>query len=171
MYSFLSQAPAFDRSPKNGIRCALYTEKAKIPERAFGEVDWPTRDYTKEKPVSDPIFQVYKDRFSYDKTDLNPVIEKRDESSPDWIREKVTFDAAYGKERVIALLFLPRKAVSLWQTVIFFPGTYSLWRPTSDNITDVSEFDFIVKSGRAVVYPWARQKNGSGYVCTIPITT
>lgn len=81
------------------------------------------------------------------------VIEKRDSTSPNWIREKVTFDAAYGKERMVALLFLPRKAVAPWQTVVFFPGTYSLWRSASNSISDLPEFEFIVKSGRALVYP------------------
>jgi hypothetical protein len=82
-------------------------DKAKIPHRAFGLVDWPTRDYRHEHPVSDAIFHVYAGQFAYDKTELNPAVESRDEGSPDWVREKVTFDAAYARERVIALLFLP----------------------------------------------------------------
>ena len=68
MYGHLSQAPAFDRSEKNGFRCVRYLDKAKIPQRAFARVDWPTRDYRHEHPVSDAIFQVYADQFSYDKT-------------------------------------------------------------------------------------------------------
>ncbi len=153
MYEFLSQAPAFDRSPKNGFRCVRYLAREKIPDRVFGPVDWTTRDYAKSKPVSDAIFQLYTDQFSYDRLELNPVVEKRDESLPDMIREKVTFDAAYAKERVIALLFLPRKAATPYQTIIFFPGSYALWVPTSDKLTDERLIDFIVKSGRAVVYP------------------
>jgi hypothetical protein len=153
MYGHLSQAPAFDRSAKNGFRCVRYLDKAKIPTRAFGLVDWPTRDYKHEHPVSDAIFYVYADQFSYDKMELNPAVEKRDEGSPDWVREKVTFDAAYGRERVVALLFLPRRSVGPFQTVIVFPGIYAFWEPTSEKIGAKSGFDFILKSGRAVVYP------------------
>ena len=109
MYEFLSQAPAFDRSPKNGFRCVRYLAREKIPDRGFGPVDWTTRDYAKSKPVSDAIFELYTDQFSYDRLELNPVVEKRDESLPDMIREKVTFDAAYAKERVIALCSCPGK--------------------------------------------------------------
>ena len=153
MYGHLSQAPAFDRSAKNGFRCVRYVDEAKIPHRAFGLVDWPTRDYKHEHPVSDAIFHVYADQFAYDKTDLNPAVEKSDEGSPDCVREKVTFDAAYARERVIALLFLPRKSVGPFQTVIVFPGIYAFWETTSDEIDAESEFDYILKSGRAVVYP------------------
>ena len=72
--------------------------------------------------MSDSIFQVYKEQFSYDKTDLNARVEWRNESSKDWIQEKVTFDAAYENERVIAYLFLPRRRSPPYQTVIYFPG-------------------------------------------------
>jgi len=153
MYGFLSQAPAFDRSPKNGFRCVRYLDREEIPERTFRSVDWTTRDYTTTKPVSDAIFRLYAGQFSYDKLDLNPIVEKKDEGSPDVIREKVTFDAAYAKERVIAILYLPRKVAAPYQTVIFFPGSNALWEPTSEKIAHEHLFDFIVKSGRAVVYP------------------
>ena len=145
----VSQAPAFDRSPKNGFRCVRYLDREKIPERVFGPVDWTTRDYAKSKPVSDAIFQLYTDQFSYDRLELNPVVEKRI-SLPDMIREKVTFDAAYAKERVITLLFLPGKLIP---NDHFLPGFVRSLGADSDKLTDERLIDFIVKSGRAVVYP------------------
>ncbi len=54
--------------------------------------------------------------------DLNAQVESRDESSEYWIRENITFDAAYGDERIIAHLFLPKNAAPPYQTVIYFPG-------------------------------------------------
>ncbi len=36
-----------------------------------------TRDFYKEKPVPDSIFQVYREQFSYDKTDLKARVESR----------------------------------------------------------------------------------------------
>ncbi len=153
MYGHLSQAPAFDRSEKNGFRCVCYLDKARIPQRAFARVDWPTRDYRHEHPVPDAIFHVYADQFSYDKMDLNSAVEGRNESSPDWIREKVTFDAAYGRERVIAFLYLPRRSAGPFQTVIFFPGMNAPHLPSSEKLVGETLFDFILKSGRAVVYP------------------
>ena len=80
----LSQAPAFDRSPKNGFRCALYLDRVKIPAKEFEPV--PAPDFHKQKPVPDSVFQVYKDQFSYDKKDLNAHVEWRNASSADWVQ-------------------------------------------------------------------------------------
>ena len=154
----LAGAPPFDRSSHNGFRCALYPDPAKIPESVlamtiFGE----PRDFYKEEPVSDAIFQIYKEQFSYDKTDLNARIESRDNSAKDWITERITFDAAYGNERIIAHLFLPKNSPPPYQTVIYFPGIGSVDQPSSKDITDYHEFpvflSFLVKNGRAVLYP------------------
>jgi len=158
MFQDLSQAPPFDRSSKNGFRCALYLDPDKIPESAFRMVEYGvTIDFYKEKPVSDSIFQVYKEQFSYDKTDLNARVESRDEISEDWIQERITFDAAYGGERVIAHLFLPKNTAPPYQTVIYFPGSASLFQSSSEGLDSYYEFpvflSFIVKSGRAVLYP------------------
>ncbi|MGB6866805.1 MAG: SUMF1/EgtB/PvdO family nonheme iron enzyme, partial [Candidatus Aminicenantaceae bacterium] len=97
MYDNVTQATAFNRSAKNGFRCAKYLNRENIPEAAFKA--YKPRDpidYYKETPVSDSIFEVYKRRFLYDQTDLNAKIEKRDESAKDWNMERITFDAAYG---------------------------------------------------------------------------
>ncbi len=157
-FTELSGAPPFDRSSHNGFRCALYPDPEKIPESVFAMTTFgETRDFYKEEPVEDAIFQVYKEQFSYDKTDLNPHIESRDKSSEDWIAERITFDAAYGNERIIASLFLPKNTPPPYQTVIYFPGVASLFQPSSENLHSYYEFplflSFLIKNGRAVLYP------------------
>jgi hypothetical protein len=147
-----------DRSPKNGFRCAFYPDPGKIPASALESVKiGKAIDFYKEKPVPDAIFQVYKEQFSYDKTDLKARVESSEESSGGWTREKVSFDAAYGSERVIAHLFLPKNASPPYQTVIYFPGSVSEWERSSQDIESYFEFpmflSFIVKNGRAVLYP------------------
>lgn len=154
-YLFLigSQQSAFNRSPKNGFRCVRYLDPDGIPETAFQMVDYrEPRDYSKEKPVSDAIFQVYKNQFSYDPIELNPEIEWTDESAGDWTTQRITFNAAYENEPMIAYLFLPKKATPPYQTVIYFPGVQTVGR-TSPLVQDFGWFDFIVKSGRALMYP------------------
>jgi dienelactone hydrolase len=158
MFGNMSQAFPFDRSPKNGFRCALYPNPDEIPEAALGLIAWgETKDFYKEKPASDTIFQVYKDQFAYDKTDLNARVEWKDENHDDWIQEQISFDAAYGGERMIAVLFLPKNAVPPYQTVIYFPGVQAQWRNSSREMDNVNEFkvflSFIVKNGRAALYP------------------
>lgn len=78
------------------------------------------RDYSKEKPVPENIFNIYKNQFFYDKTPLASSIETRDESNKDWTLEKISFNAAYGNEKVISYLFLPKNAFPPYQTIIFF---------------------------------------------------
>jgi serine/threonine protein kinase/cephalosporin-C deacetylase-like acetyl esterase len=157
-FTELAGAPAFDRSIQNGFRCALYANPEKIPESAFAMTTFgETRDFYKENPVSDDIFQVYQEQFSYDKTDPAARLESRDESSADWIHERITYDAAYGNERIIAHLFLPKKISPPYQTVIYVPGSASLFQPSSEGMESYYEFpvflSFLVKNGRAVLYP------------------
>jgi dienelactone hydrolase len=159
-YSFanLAQAAPMDRSAKNGFRCAVYPDRERIPPQAFQMTkSAPPREYDKEKPVPDAIFQVYREQFSYDKADLNARIESKQESPGGWILEKITFDAAYGGERVMANLFLPKNTPPPYQTVIYFPGSAVVNQRSSKDLENYYEFpmflSFIVKNGRAVLFP------------------
>jgi serine/threonine protein kinase/formylglycine-generating enzyme required for sulfatase activity/dienelactone hydrolase len=144
---------AFNRTPGNGFRCIKCISPESCPDNAadaFPHFDF--RDYGKEKSVSDEIFRIYKGLFSYDKTELNPVIESSDDSSAFWIKEKITYNAAYGNERIIAYLFLPQNTKPPYQTVVYFPGTNALKMRSSENLSEGS-YGFMVKSGRAVLFP------------------
>jgi len=159
-YSFdnLIEAPAFDRSPTNGLRCAYYPDKDNIPETAFRTVHIgpDSIDYNQE-PVSDEVFEIYKENFSYDKTELNSEIIAIDDSDKEWTEQKIIFDAVYGNEKVSGYLFLPKNAKLPYQVIIYIPGLASFFQPTSDNFTEYYEFplflEFVVKTGRAVLYP------------------
>jgi tRNA A-37 threonylcarbamoyl transferase component Bud32/dienelactone hydrolase len=152
------QAAEMDRSTRNGFRCVLYNNPEKIPEKAFAsQRPVPLRDFRSEKPVSDEVFEVYKDQFFYDKTELNDRVEYRKESAGRWIQEKISFDAAYGGERITGYLFLPENTSPPYQTVIYFPGGAVTRHETIEDIEDYYEFtmflSFIVKTGRAVLFP------------------
>ena len=158
MYGNWTQASSFDRSEKNGFRCVLYISPEKLPEIVFEpDLFEEPIDLYKQKPVPDDVFKAYKNQFSYDKTDLNAQVESKDDSAEDWIKERITFDAAYENERMIMFLFLPKNASPPFQTVIYFPGSGSVRKRSSENIEDVGEFKqnlaFLLKNGRAVVYP------------------
>ncbi len=163
MFGNSSQAPAMDRSAKNGVRCAFYPGPEKIPDSAFQMIKILVSpffgemvDINKETPVADSIFQVYKEQFSYDKTDLRARVESKNEA-PEWSQEKISFDAAYGNERVIAWLFLPKNAAPPYQTVIYMGTDASVFFRSSQNLINYWEFpmfvSFLVKNGRAVLYP------------------
>ncbi len=96
----MSQLPSFDRSAKNGFRCVKYIDKEKIPESAFQTIKFKGSDYSKEKPVRKIFLRYIRTNFCMTKQILNANIEAKDESSKDWIIEKITFNAAYGNERI-----------------------------------------------------------------------
>ncbi|MEK7405496.1 MAG: hypothetical protein AAB225_10345 [Acidobacteriota bacterium] len=102
--------------------------------------------------MSDDIFRVYRSFYSYDRADLEASVQSVDDTPRHWRRETVTFNAAYGNERVIAHLFLPRDGSPPYQTVIYFPGAGALYARSSDEL-EMMVMDFLLRSGRAVFYP------------------
>ena len=154
----LRQAPAMDRSERNGIRLAYYPDPDSIPPQVFLplNIDTPI-DISAMKPVPDDIFKVYKEQFAYDPSELNTNVEYSEESPGGWTREKISFDAAYGNERILAYLFLPRNVSPPYQTVIYFPGSASAFMTSSEDLENYYEFtmflSFLVRNGRAVLYP------------------
>ncbi len=114
--------PAMDRSMINGIRLARYPHddsalaQARLPQRR------QFRDYTHETPVSDAAFETMRHAFDYDRTALNARVDSRDTTEDDWDLERVSFDAAYGKERVMAIIFLPKHKSGSAPVGGLFPG-------------------------------------------------
>lgn len=146
----------FDRTTTNGFRCMKHLETESRAAGLSEPIDFPKRDYRAEKPVSDDVFAIFKGMYTYDKTELNAQVISVDDSSEDWTREKISFDAAYGGERVMAYLFLPKKkGIPPFQTVVYFPGSGSIHQRSSENLTfsDTRNIDFIIKEGRAVLFP------------------
>ena len=89
--------------------------------------------------------------FKYDPLPLNARVD-RTEDAEEWRRETVTIDAAYGGERVIVYLYLPKSGSPPYQTVIYFPGGDAQLIPSSRSLRLVG-VDFLIRSGRAVVFP------------------
>jgi eukaryotic-like serine/threonine-protein kinase len=146
-----AQSP-FLRAANIGFRCVKYIEPESIPKIATAPMPSPRRDLTKEKPAPDVLFQAYRSLYSYDKTALNASVEPYEQDDDDWKAEKITYNAAYGNERAIAYLFLPKKAKPPFQTVLFFPGSNALTLRKFSLYTTAA-LDAVLKSGRAVLYP------------------
>jgi len=143
-----------DRSPILGLRCALYP-KAPPPE-ALSPLPYPVRDLSKSKPVDDATFQIYRKLMDYDARDLATKVEATDDSSPHWRAEKVSFTAAYGSERIPAWVYLPKNARPPYQAVVYFPPS-SAHALRSLDLVGTREFAFLVRSGRAVIFPAYQQ--------------
>jgi serine/threonine protein kinase/dienelactone hydrolase len=151
----ITQASPFDRSPQNGFRCAKYVTKDNITDQAFQPYTTSRKndDYRKIQPVSDEIYEAYKEAFSYDKESLDIKIEYRDISARDWIKEKVSYNAAYNNERIPAYLYLPKNVPPPYHSIIIYPHSGATRRNSSENLESTEGFDFFLKDGRAVFYP------------------
>jgi eukaryotic-like serine/threonine-protein kinase len=155
-YSRNARAPAMDRSPRNGLRLAVFPEAERDDSWPFAPVELRTPPPRTLLAVDDAVFQVYREQFAYDPTPLDSRVEYRRERVGEWIEERITFDAAYGGERVAAHLFLPANATPPYQTVIYFPGSNATGGPSSGNMDTYFEFlrlSYLVKNGRALLFP------------------
>jgi dienelactone hydrolase len=142
--------PPFDRSSNSGFRCVRNT--VALPVEVTAERRQTLRDFMKAKPASDEIFRVYKTMYAYDHTPLNAKVESTHEYA-DWSVDKITLDAAYGSERMATYLFLPAHVQPPYQTVVFFPSARVLGIPSSATLGDMKFVDYVIQSGRAVLYP------------------
>jgi serine/threonine protein kinase len=145
-----AQSP-FLRAANIGFRCVKYIEPDAVPAIALAAMPSPRRDLSKEKPVSDQLFQAYRSLYSYDKLPLDAKVEKLPDGD-EWTAEKITYSAAYGSERAISYLLLPKKGKPPFQTVIFFPGSNALLL-RKFAIYPSAALDGFLRSDRAVIYP------------------
>ena len=142
----------FDRSPINGIRLIRRSRDDSTVARALVPIRRAIRDFSREKPVSDATFEYFRELFAYDRTPLNARIDKQDSTAAEWIKQRVSFDAAYGAERVIGALYLPRNRRPPYQVIVVFPPSSAFHLQTIDDAQD-SGVDFYLRSGRAVFLP------------------
>jgi eukaryotic-like serine/threonine-protein kinase len=152
MYQEADARLPFDRSTTNGIRLVKYLNAGPLDENLTAPLSFERADYRNVKPVSDEIFRVYERMYAYDRTPLDAKVESQEDSSPYWRRERITFSATYGKERVIAYLFLPKNISPPYQTVVYFPHSGAQTFHSLED-TQIELIDFLVKSGRALMFP------------------
>jgi serine/threonine protein kinase/formylglycine-generating enzyme required for sulfatase activity/dienelactone hydrolase len=143
--------PPFDRSPTNGFRCIRYLEQDPNRSALQRAIDRPHRDFLAENPAPDDVFAQYLRQFAYDKTPLDAKIEE-EKTTASGVRQKITFNAAYGGERMMAYLFLPPKGTPPYQVVVEFPGSGAISTRSSESL-DLGRLDFLPQSGRAVLFP------------------
>jgi eukaryotic-like serine/threonine-protein kinase len=142
----------FDREVTFGFRCIKNVSAADAT--LLGAITFVSRDRQSEKPADDQTFRIYQNLHSYDKTDLKPKVEATNDTSAYWRREEVSFQAAYGNERMLAHLFLPKNAQPPYQVLAYFGGAnvFTYERMEQIPVTALM-FDFIVRSGRAIIVP------------------
>ena len=142
---------AFDRSATNGIRLVKYLRDEPNLALAKGPLVRSFRDYTKERPVSDVVFDGYRRMYDYDPAPLNATVEATDTTADDWTRERISFTRR--RSRTDVRVPVPAKAEDAAVSDRgFLPGSNAIHTRAS---TDVNPrgFDFFLRSGRAVMMP------------------
>ena len=125
----------------------------KTEAKASAPIPQPGRDYSQERPARPEIVEAFKRLYAYDRTPLDARMEQTDETSDRWVREKVSFKAAYGGERVVAYLLTPKGRPPPYQLVVFFPGSNAIHERSSKILPAMRLLSPILRSGRAVLYP------------------
>ncbi len=139
---------AWDRSANHGARLMVSTEP--VPLAALADMPPPSEAGT-TAVVSDEVWAAYAALYEYDRGPLDAVVEDA-ERADDWVRERVSYRAAYGEERIPALLFLPRKVEPPYQAVVAFPGSSALLGGRVEGSAHPT-VEYLVRSGRAVILP------------------
>jgi formylglycine-generating enzyme required for sulfatase activity/tRNA A-37 threonylcarbamoyl transferase component Bud32/cephalosporin-C deacetylase-like acetyl esterase len=166
-----AQSP-FGRSSIYGFRCVKYLPLAPLPETATAAISFTVRDVAKQKPVPDKVFAIFRNLYRYDPAPLDSVLDSVEDSSAFWKKQKVTFNAAYGSERMSAYLYLPKNTSPPYRTVVYFPGSNVIFERSSRDLASFG-WDFIAKSGRAVVFPIYKStfERGDGLKTDVPDET
>jgi eukaryotic-like serine/threonine-protein kinase len=170
LYTYGVARSPWDRSAVNGVRLVSYDEASDPVAELLDPVALPARENL--APVSEEVFEVFRDLYDYDRTPLNARVDFVQAETGPWTRETVSFDATYGDERVLAHLYLPKNIDPPYQVVAYYPSSDAIFRHSSDEF-EVGFVDFIVKSGRAVVVPvlWGTYERNAGIVSTWPDNT
>ena len=151
-YSFSSNfaRSPMERHPEMGFRCARFSESPS--EELTAAVGAGRHDFAGVEQASDEVFAFYRSLYDYVPTELDTRIDLVDESGRDWRRETVSFNAAYGDERVIAHLFLPLNSPPPYQAVVYVPGGNAYMHSSIEDMASDPSF-FVPRSGRALVWP------------------
>jgi eukaryotic-like serine/threonine-protein kinase len=154
LYYSPESASPFDRSETDGFRCVK--NLGPLPADAAGPVIRTTRDFAKVKPASDDVFHAYELLYAYPKSALNAQSDGVIKETVDWREERVSFETGYRGERMSAYLFVPKNVRPPYQTVLFFPSARVMFMKGNQEgreLGDIKFFDYIIQSGRAVMYP------------------
>jgi len=154
MFSHAEKNPPFFREANFGFRCMKPLTDDGVWGQAACSVQFRLRrGLGDQKPCSDEVFQAYRRLYDYKKSELQPTIEATENLSIYTRRQKVSFNAAYGNERMIAYLYIPRTGKPPFQTVLYWPGSGALGLHSITGYGSTDIFESHTRNGRAFVFP------------------
>ena len=139
----------FNRSATNGFRLSASMDEPSVA-RILRMPVTASEEVTVADPVSDEVFAAYQNLFDYDQGPLNAATEEK-LTERYWTRERITFAAGSGDERMPLYLYIPESGPSRHQVILYWPTTGALILDSVDQLT--VQLDFALKNGRAVAFP------------------
>jgi DNA-binding winged helix-turn-helix (wHTH) protein len=140
-----------ERAADQGFRLALYDDSV-VAERPMMAGAVPA-----VPDVSASAFDEFRQKFHYPAGSVIPAMVERGSSEVEreWLRERYTIDSEELAEPLPVLVFRPRHSARPLQPVIFLPpgDSYAGSFPSSDIDITRYDIDFVVRSGRALVWP------------------
>jgi len=156
------QVSPWKRSELVGFRCIKYFEDTLRHELAQN-FDRINRDYNHLQPISEEVFAIYKEFLKFERAPMNPsVISRNREES--WIQETIQVNVPYEDKPMHIQVFLPLNSKPPYQTIIFFPGLNSHFSSSIEDMQLDNRSDFLLKSGRAFVWPAYYASHGRGEI-------
>jgi len=156
------QISPWSRNELIGFRCIKYFDDI-LDQNLIQDLDQGIRDYTNLQPVSDEIFQVYKDLLEFERIDLHPTIISQSVAE-DWSKEIISVDVPYEDAPLKILIFLPVNYKPPYQTILYFPGLGSHHSNSMEDMKAGGHLDFFLKTGRAVIWPVYYSSHGRGEI-------
>ena len=161
LFNEIYTQPELDRSAINGIRLVKRVGEGKDLALASAPIFSVARDFNTARPVDDATFRSLLSLYDYDRTPLNANVAARDTTNADWVREDIEFDVPGSAVRMWAVLFLPKHVKAPYQTVVLWPASDAFILRDRKNLS-MTFVDYLVRSGRAVLYPIYEHTYGRG---------
>ncbi|UCC25709.1 MAG: SUMF1/EgtB/PvdO family nonheme iron enzyme [Gemmatimonadales bacterium] len=153
-FAHVADLDPMDRSPENGFRCILELEVNEDSRNARDPIALFRRDFTAETPVSDEVFEVFRRRFQYDRQPLDASVEASGTSPGGFVWERIAYTVPYRSTPGGAILLRPN-GPGPHPVVIVFPGSGAFLAADFEGFVS-NEDDWMLRSGRAVIYPYLR---------------
>ncbi len=150
-YTLKLAVSSWTRNDLVGFRCMRYIDDT-LKKQLTANINQPKRDYSNLEPVSDEIFQIYKELFYDKKTELNPVRISIVQTE-NWIHEIISLEVPYEDLPMQIHIYLPLNSNLPFQSILNFPGIGAHNSNSMKDMSIGSNLDFWLKNGRAVIWP------------------
>ena len=142
----------FDRSDTNGFRCVR--NLGSLPAAAAHRPPCGPRLRGFQARVSDDVFRAYKLLYAYPKTPLNAKVEGVVEGNRRLARRESHLRRRLRRRTDVSVSVSAEDVRPPYQTVLFFPSARVIYASaTAGTSAIIKFFDYVVQSGRAVMYP------------------